>query len=266
MQPKRFSIEHILTSIILLLATLATAGGLFNPDIYKETALLKAIWTSNDLVTLVIVIPMTLAVMIFAGKSERAKLVWIGFLGFMLYNYTFYLFGTTFNKFFFLYTVIFGLSVYAFFISLYRLNPSKIRKRFGNRTPVRIIAIYLILTSIPLLVVEGGQCLQYLLYGKLPSAPPLVLAIDLALIIPTSILAGILLWRKKAWGFILSVIMLVKGFSYGLVLTAGVFVVDLNKLAKQDPLLPFYLILVFFGMIGLIMLLRHMRPLNGSMI
>ena len=251
--------RQLLTIILVVLALFASSGGLFIPSLYRETDYYKVVWMSNDLITLVIAIPMTLAAMVFSNTSERSKLIWCGVLGYFLYNYAFYLFGTNFNYFFLLYVSIFALSFYAFIISLLHIDPADIESQFKSKKHLRPVAVYLIAVVLPLAWIEGNQYVDFILHDKSPTIPKLVLALDLSLIIPTSIVAGVLLWMRKGWGYILSVIMLVKGFIYGLVLATGAYIVDVENVGELDPLFSFYLVLVFGGMICLVILLRQMR-------
>ena len=92
---------HILTVIIAILAIVASAGGLFIDGLYRDNLLVTSGWYGNDLVTLMVAVPLLVVALIFSMRgSQRAHLVWLGMLDYMLYNYAFYLFGTAFNGFF----------------------------------------------------------------------------------------------------------------------------------------------------------------------
>jgi len=86
----------------------------------------------------------------------------------------------------------------------------------------------------------------------------IVYALDLSLVIPAMVLAAILLWQNKGWGIVLSAIMLVKCFTYGLVLTFGTLLI-LKKGLGNDPLLPIWLFITVGGLVGLFILLNNVR-------
>lgn len=55
----------------------------------------------------------------------------------------------------------------------------------------------------------------------LESSTTLVIqALDLGLVVPLAILAGILLWRRRPWGYMLTAIVLIKGFTLALAVSA----------------------------------------------
>lgn len=89
----------------------------------------------------------------------------------------------------------------------------------------------------------------------------LIFALDLSIVIPNSLLAGILLWNRKAWGYILSLVMLVKGFAYGLVLCLGTILLAYSKVyGKWDPLMPFYIVIALGGFMGCFLLFKNFHP------
>jgi len=251
-----------LSWLIVGLAAIASGGGLLFPNIYQETdAFFRTAWYGNDWVTLVAVVPTLVLALWWSWRgSQRAQLVWLGGLWYMLYNYAFYLFGAVFNAFFLLYVALFTLSLYALFLGLYHLGLESIRESFRDRTPVRWISGFLIFISLPLLIVEGGQCVNFILTGKVPEVPSLIFALDLSFVIPASILGGILLWQRRAWGFVLAALMLVKGATYGLVLTTNTLLINARKLVETpDPLLPFYMIVAVGSLVFGWLLLRNLR-------
>jgi hypothetical protein len=82
---------------------------------------------------------------------------------------------------------------------------------------------------------------------------------DLALIAPAAVLGGILLLRKSAWGYLLASVMLTKGVTMGL----GVSAMGINMALKGVPdslgiLVPFLLITAATLTMTLI-LLKHVR-------
>jgi hypothetical protein len=179
-------------------------------------------------------------------------------MAYMVYNYAFYLFGAVFNPFFLLYTALFSLSIFALITGLADHSLSVVKEIFSGSTPVRPISIFLAAISIPLAIVEVSQIMNSLIEDRPPIAPTLIYALDLSLIVPLSALAAILLWKRKSWGFILAMVMLVKAFLYGLVLVTATLVVSgKSENFTKDPLLPFYLFLVMGGLAGGLILFTH---------
>lgn len=48
----KFKVSIILSTIIILLAVIASAGGLFMEILYRDNAYVKTAWCGNDIVTL----------------------------------------------------------------------------------------------------------------------------------------------------------------------------------------------------------------------
>lgn len=182
-------------------------------------------------------------------------------LGYTGYNYAFYLFGAQFNALFLVYVALFSLSIYALVLVVSATDIVALGRRFDSHTPRRLVAAFLVLVSLPLGVFELTQCLDYLFTGKLPQVPSLIFALDLSIIIPTTALAAVLLWQRRAWGYVLGAIMLVKAFTYGMGLVLSTaFVAGFTASGTWDPLLPFYVFIAVGGGLSVYALLRHLKP------
>lgn len=260
---KGLAIAINLSYFIAALAAVASAGGLFLTDLYKDPPFIRSAWRGNDLVTLTIIAPAMLFISYQASRgSLKGRWLLAGLLSFMLYNYAFYLFGAVFNLFFLLYIALFTLSIYALFILLWNTDVAALPSIFCNKTPRRWISIFLLSLALPLGSFELSQVVSSLANDTVPAVPPLIFALDLSLVIPTLILAAILLWQGKAWGYALSLIMLVKGVTYGLVLiTATIWAATATGV--WDSLFLFY-IWIFMGSLGsLVVLLVNMKREGG---
>ncbi|KAA5539953.1 hypothetical protein [Adhaeribacter rhizoryzae] len=255
-------ISRQLTLISTGLAGLAAAGGLGWPSLYLDKALFKLAWLGNDIVTLAVVVPLLLLALFFSHKgSQRAYLIWMGLLCYLFYNYAFYLFGAAFNVFFLLYVAIFTLSGYALILGLVALDVRGLSKQFKPETPRKWLSMYLFFISLPLGIFEITQCLGFVFTGNLPQPPSLIFALDLAIVVPNTALAAILLWKQHPWGYVLSIIMLVKAFTYGLVLTVSTTLISLSDLhVGWDPLMSFYVFVMVGGFIGSLILLNNLKP------
>jgi len=59
-------------------------------------------------------------------------------------------------------------------------------------------------------------------YGLESYTTLIIQALDLGLIMPTAFLSGILFWKQRPWGYLLASIVLVKGFTMLLAISAMV--------------------------------------------
>ena len=249
-----------LSVIIFTLLIFASAGGLYIPHLYRDNEVFTKVWMGNDVVSFAVVAPFLLFVLIrLKQQSFKAQLVWAGLLGYSFYNYAFYLLGTTFNSFFLIYVLLVALSLYALINVLTGIDIKSVGQKFRSTAPVKLISIFLFMIALFLGVFEISQAVRFVFTGRMPQVPPLILALDLVFIIPNMLLAAIWLWKRFNWGYILTIIMLVKGTTYGLVLiTASAFVANFSIEGNWDPLLPFYIFVTAGSLLLLTILLRNM--------
>jgi hypothetical protein len=243
---------YVLSAIIVILAIVVSAGGLFTDDLYRDNALVTAGWFGNDLVTLVVAVPVLVAALILSMRgSLRAWLVWLGMLGYTLYNYAFYLFGAAFNRFFLLYVALFALSIFALIFELAQLDVNEVARRFQARTPVKWISGYMLFVAVGLGGVEVAQSLSFAVTGQVPQvivdvAHPtgVIFALDLSLVVPFFALGAIWLWERRPWGYVLGAILNIKGAVYMLALigaSVSAARADFPGAAAQIPLWGFLL-------------------------
>jgi hypothetical protein len=245
-----------LTILIAVLAGVAGFGGLMIPNLYRDNAFYRAAWQANDLITILLTPMLLLAYHYYRAGSARAQLVWLGLLLYMFYNYAFYLFGAVFNWFFLIYAAVFTLSLYALLLGLSEINGSEVRNKYLEPRKRKVIVTFLVLVAIPLAWVEVAQCWKFILSGTPPEIPSLVMALDLTLVIPNTVLAALLLAAKRPWGVIVSAMMLVKSFTYGLVLVSSTTFIAIAGVGPWDPLLPFYIFVSGGGFVFLAILLK----------
>lgn len=250
-----------LSAIIVFLAVITSVGGLLIENLYQDSATIQSAWLSNDIVTLFLAAPLLIiALKLVKNGSEKGQLLWVGLLGYMTYNYAFYLFGAAFNWFFLMYVAIFALSIYALILSLAGLDVTQISQQFSEKTPNKWISLFLLLISLPLAFIEIGQIISFISRKEDPGILSLVYALDLSIVVPNTALAAILLWKRHKWGYVLGAIMLIKAFIYGLVLSIATAIISKFSLTGYwDPLMPFYLFVTLGGLLGSIGLLNNMK-------
>ena len=265
---KRNSYIIPLSIIITLIASIASAGGLWVKSLYHDNAFVKSAWYANDLITLFVIVPLLIIAIYLSYKnSQRWLMLLMGLLGYMFYNFAFYLFGAVFNIFFLIYVVIVFLSAVTLFIQLLDGHIRNLSDRFSIKTPVKSVSIYLFLITLMLFSLELSMIIPFLLDGTIPATVKLtglstsvVFALDFSIVIPFSIIAAILLWQRHSYGFFLSVIMLVKGATYGLVLCVGTALLAYSDTyGKWDSMMPLYVVLVGGGIVGCWLLLKNFK-------
>lgn len=259
---------QILSSIIVILTIIASAGGLLLPGLYHDNLFLTANWLGSDLIDLFLVAPLLGAATVLAARgSTRAYLVWLGLLQCTLYNFAYYLFAAAFNVFFLLYVALFGLSIWTLFIGLNNLDVAELRTQFSARTPTRAIGIYMLFIGLGLTTVYVATCVVFIVSGQLPSvitrsAHPtnMVFALDLSMVVPLFVVGGIWLWQRRPWGYVLAAIGTVKGAVYLVGLCASTWTVYQAGVSDSPAEIAIWGSIAVTCLIALVALLRNLRP------
>ncbi len=223
--PYRFSTDwpatRILSVLILALMLVQSAAGLWVPGVYRDPAAVVAILRGYDLVTLLVVVPaLGLSVLPSWHLTRGARLVWLSTLAYGVYTYAFYVFAAAFNTLFLVHVALFGLCAFTLGIALSIVDVTGIAAGFHPRTPVRVIGGLLILLAASLAGMWVVNAVRFAVTYALPQESYLVAPVevvhlgyvlDLALFAPACALAGVLLWRRRPWGYLLAAVMLLFG-------------------------------------------------------
>ncbi|NMB54975.1 MAG: hypothetical protein GYA15_09765, partial [Leptolinea sp.] len=195
---------------------------------WYDTVSSAAQMQGNDLITLVVGLPLLLVSTLLAFRgSLRGHLLLTGTLGFFLYTYMSMSMLTAYNDLFLVYVALFGLSLYTFILSLLSFNLSDLPAHFSNHLPRGWIAAMMFITGAFLTLAWLGRIIPPLLNRTTPALENtttlVIQAMDLVLIVPLAVLAGILLLKRSAWGYLLSSVFILKSITMGLaVSTMGI--------------------------------------------
>ena len=259
-------VAWVLSAIVAVLMVAASAAGVWVHGLYKDAPWASAAFRGGDLVTLVVAVPVLVAALLLSRYgSRRAQLVWAGTLVYAVYNGAFSVFGTAFNDVFLLHVALFSLSLFALALTLANLDVAGIAAGFAKRTPARWISAFLLLVAAGLGGMWTFVSLRFAATGELPDGVMpatglhLVYTLDLSLVVPSLALAGVLLWRRAAWGYVLAAVLSVYGLIYQLnFMSASFFQANAHVAgaAAFDPLEP---PLVAGFLVATALLLRNLR-------
>ena len=141
--------ESLLSALIVLLAVPAHLTGLLRPGIYRDPAVLLPQNFGTDLVTLLLGVPLlAITALATARGSLRARVLWLGALGFLTYDYGMYALGVRWNPLFLVYLALFALSLYALIVGMVGTDASRVRPDLTRRPPGRSVAAYLITVAV----------------------------------------------------------------------------------------------------------------------
>ena len=225
---------------------LAQAGlGLMFREQYRDVEWIATTWLGNDWATLTVALPLLAASLRSIRRSSgRALLLWMGILGYALYNYAYYLFGAALNAFFPLYLAALITAALALIRALAVNSSSDIARWFSERTPTRLVGGYFVVVGITLAGIWLGMWAAYVFAGRPtpvePEAFKLVAALDTVLMAPALVGGGILLWQRKPWGYVISAIAGVQASLYLLVLSINSIIFVARGLADWPGELPLW--------------------------
>jgi hypothetical protein len=192
--------------------TAASVAGLQNRGaIYPTDELIRS-FVPNDMVNLLIGLPILLGSMWLAWRGKLVGLLcWTGALFFVSYNYIAYAFAMPLNWAFLLHLVLVALSVYTLIGLIADIDGSLVQQRLRGAVPERFAGGVLAgLGFLFLLRVIG------VLVNAITSGVPLAeteLAVNIAdfLTTPAWVIGGILLWRRNAFGYVTVLGLLFQG-------------------------------------------------------
>jgi hypothetical protein len=206
---------------------------IFGSGLYRyETISIYAQTIAQDMVTLIVAIPVLLISLLMANRgSMRGRVLLTGTLAYFLYTYASYSFLSAYNEFFLVDVALFSLSLFGVIFAFMSITPVELSGHIQAGYPRRGLGIFCISIGSILGLMWLGRIVPALVQHTAPvgleNASTLVIqAFDLGLIVPLGFLSGILLLRNEPWGYLLGSIFLFKGTT----LVLAVFAMGLNML------------------------------------
>ena len=213
---------------------------------YYDTVSTVAQMQANDLITLVVGLPLLIIATLLAFHgSLRGRLLLTGTLGFFLYTYMSMSMLTAYNSLFLVYVALFGLSLYVFILSMLSFDLADLPRHFSASLPRGWIAGILFAMGGFLFLAWMGRIVPPLLQNTTPALENtttlVIQAMDLVLIVPLAILSGILLLRRTAWGYLLASVTVLKGLTMALAVSTMGINMAMNGVADS----PVIVVIIF---------------------
>lgn len=241
-------------------AVTINARGLYYWDTVSSAAQMQA----NDLVTLALGLPLlAISFWLTLRGSLRGRLLMTGTLGFILYTYITMCFGAAYNKFFLIYVALSSLSLFAFILSMMSFDLKALPSHFSETLPRGSIAGLLFFAAAFLSLAWLGRIAATFAPNAIPAlentTSMFIQAMDLGLIAPLCVMSGILLLRRRAWGYLLASIGLMKFLTMGV----AVSVMSLNMLRVGVSIsmveVTVFPIIAIANMVMVALLLRNIK-------
>ena len=259
--------KTITTLSVLLAISLAIVSfcGVFIHGTYERDApSMAAQGMGQDFINLFLVVPLLVVSLIGVHRSNRiAFFLFGGALLYILYSFIIYSFGVHFNYLFLLYCITLGLSLFTFILLVYELNRMNVQKWFDEKTPVRLVGIYLIIVSIIFYFLWLKDIVPAIITNVVPSSvgdynllTNPVHVIDIAFALPGLIITSVLLFRRRSFGYIFAPIALVFIIILAIALAAMVIVVKLKGISEDSSVAVIFIILAILSSVFLVLFLK----------
>jgi hypothetical protein len=221
----------ILVCLIIILAIAATTIGIFSIDgrgqyeytsirgktiiiygkgLYKDmSAEVAPQGIAQDCVTLFIAIPLLIFSFFNAGKeSLKSKYLLAGTLGYFLVTYLFYTVMGMYNVMFLPYIILMGASFYSFILIILSFDTNDLQNSFNPSAPVKTTGGFLIFSSIVIGLLWLSIIVPPLLNGTIIPLQAehyttlIVQGLDLGILLPGAFISGVLLIKRKRFGYL----------------------------------------------------------------
>ncbi|MBN1665674.1 MAG: hypothetical protein JW862_01245 [Anaerolineales bacterium] len=197
---------------------------------YRYDSAYKAIaFRSFDWVSLVVAFPLfLLAMFLYRHGRLMGQFLLAALFTYLAYIYLIGFMGNTFNGLFLGWVALFSIGGFGLFLVISELDFSSLPQKLSGHFPEKPVAIYLFSVA----AILAAQYLTEIITAYLTGAPPVSLdhyttlelaGVELGIMIPLHILAGVFLWRQKAWGYVLATILAFAAFVVFIALTISLF-------------------------------------------
>jgi len=194
------------SGVISLLVVLASVAGLADPRVYgQETENWATQAKGQDLGNLLAVVVLVVAALRYRKGSQRAALVWLGALLYLIYAFIVYAVAVHLNYLFLVYVAVLGLSAWGVIFNVNRVRGGGIQYPQGRS---RTVAAWVMITTGVLFAgLWLSELVPALLMGKVPASltdaglwvNP-IHVIDLSMVLPGFIISGIAALKGREHG------------------------------------------------------------------
>lgn len=242
-----------LIGVLAVVALVATWMGVFRNDFYHDGEWVNAQWQGQDLVTMVLAIPLLVITSKKAilDRSLIWELVLAGVLFYFVYVYTFYVFEASFTFLYFFHLPVFSIALLCLFLVCHHILNARNDYAYTHSLSKFIASFFLLAVSALLSWLWLEDLINHLTFEKFLSPtpdgePPMIIyTLDLGIMIPLMVIGVLLLIKNHSLGLILIGVMLIVSFLLGFALMAMSISMYLQNL-DPDPLL-----IVIWSLIGL---------------
>lgn len=281
---------NLIVVLILIMATITALYGVLSNQSINENQIIKTMFEdtvslygkglyhnesismasqvlAQEMVTLCIVVPFLIFSLIVANKDNlKGKMLLSGILGYLLYTYATYCFVAVYNNFFLVYVLLMSLTFFGFALSIYQLIILRKNIKF-SKLPNRYIGYSTVFFGVLILFMWLGKLVPPLIQNTVPSdlehyTTFPIQALDIAIIVPITIITGIAFSKKKLLGYLLSPIIAIKGIMLFLAIDAMMISMLLNDVVVDIIELLVFSIFTLLYCFNLYLIMKNVHVNN----
>lgn len=228
----------ILIILITIFSTIATVSGIFTnygtgnyefksinnqivtiygKGVYENMSADVAIQgIAQDYITLFIAIPLLIVASFLTRKNSlKSKLFLAGVLNYFFLTYLFYMNMAMYNKLFLVYIILVSTTFFAFALTLLSIDIKTISQHFSPKTPTKSIGSFLIVLPSMIALLWLSVIVPPLIDGSIiPQSVEhyttlTVQGFDLSIFLPVAFISGLLLIKKRQFGYLMSSVTII---------------------------------------------------------
>jgi hypothetical protein len=220
---------------------------------------------AQDMVTMFLGVPLLIiALYLFRKGLLKGKLLLTGTLGYFLYTYVSYSFLAMYNSLFLVYVALMSASFFAFILAMMSFEGMDLSTYFKPKLPAKFIGGFLMFLAVMIGLLWLGRIMPPIVNGTVPVGLEhyttlVIQALDLGFVVPVAFLSGILLIRRKSFGYLLGSVITIKGIALLTAITAMII-----GMASAGVKVSFVEIMLFplFDLIAIFCLILIMKNIN----
>ena len=197
------TITYTLSLVVAFLMTTASLAGLLFPSIIYSIDELQQAYLANDLVNLLVGLPILLGSMWLARQGKLLGLLcWPGALLYTFYNYIAYIFGIPFNWFTLLFVAIVLLSAYPAFNLLWSIDRDMLKTKLMGTISEKFSGGVLVFFGVAFFFLAMGVITGASSDQTTISITDVGVAIADVILSVLLVIGGILLFQCKSLGYV----------------------------------------------------------------
>ena len=259
----KLKLVYILSILIAcLFAFTSVSGILLGPTIYPTEELLNN-FISNDVVNLLIGLPVILVSIVLTLRGKLVGLLFLpGSLLFVVYNYMIYILAIPLNWASLFYLILIILSVYVIIKLFTFINGEKIQRCLTGVVHEKISGAILVALGLLFMFQAAGAMIDPLINHIQITGIDLAVHISDFAISPFLVIGGIQLWRQKAFGYMSGLGLL---FQTSMLFIGLIIFLIIEPLLTKTPFLLVDIIVVsIMGLISFIPLTLFVRGVSAK--